>query len=149
MNVHLAQINIGRLRAPLDDPKIAGFVAPHDPINALADAAPGFVWRLQSASGNATELAYKTNPLVIVNMSSGPPPCATTSTHPDTSTPFATAPGGLKKWTSLTTVFGGFPRVTSQPCQKAAKPGALSAARSYSFWFSKLFPAPVQELASA
>jgi hypothetical protein len=62
MNVHLAQINIGRLRAPLDDPKIAGFVAQHDPINALADAAPGFVWRLQSASGNATELAYKTIP---------------------------------------------------------------------------------------
>ena len=133
MNVHLAQINSGRLRAPLDDPKIAGFVAQLDPINALADAAPGFVWRRQSASGNATELAYNDDPLVIVNMSSGPPPklCATTSTHPDTSTPFATAPAGLKKWTSLTTVFGGFPRVTSQPCQKAAKPGALSAARSY------------------
>src|SRR5260370_21497141 len=62
MNVHLAQINIGRLRAPLDDPKIAGFVAQLDPINALADAAPGFVWRLQSASGNATELAYNDDP---------------------------------------------------------------------------------------
>jgi Domain of unknown function (DUF3291) len=43
MNFHLAQINIGRLVAPLDDPKIAGFVAQLDPINALADAAPGFV----------------------------------------------------------------------------------------------------------
>jgi hypothetical protein len=62
MNVHRAQINIGRLRAPLDDPKMVGFVAQLDPINALADAAPGFVWRLQSASGNATELAYKRIP---------------------------------------------------------------------------------------
>src|SRR4029077_15628523 len=69
MNFHLAQINIGRLVAPLDDPKIAGFVAQLDPINALADAAPGFVWRLQSASGNATELAYNDDPFVIVNMS--------------------------------------------------------------------------------
>lgn len=49
MNLLLAQIIIGRLVASLDDPKIAGFVAQLDPINALADAAPGFVWRLQSA----------------------------------------------------------------------------------------------------
>ena len=67
MNFHLAQINFGRLMAPLDDPMIAGFVAQLDPINALADAAPGFVWRLQSASGNATELAYNDDP--FVNMS--------------------------------------------------------------------------------
>jgi hypothetical protein len=69
MNSHLAQINIGRLMAPLDDPMIAGFVAQLDPINALADAAPGFVWRLQSASGNATELAYNDDSFAIVNMS--------------------------------------------------------------------------------
>ena len=69
MPYHLAQINIARLLAPIDDPKIAGFVAQLDAVNALADAAPGFVWRLQSSSGNATEIAYNDDPFVIVNMS--------------------------------------------------------------------------------
>src|SRR5260370_1071584 len=69
MNYHLAQINIGRLIAPLDDPRIAEFVAQLAPINALADDAPGFVWRLQSSSGNATDIAYNDDPFVIVNMS--------------------------------------------------------------------------------
>src|SRR6266699_486111 len=61
MTYHLAQINIGRLIAPIDDPKIAEFVAELEPINALADQAPGFVWRLQSESGNATDFAYKSD----------------------------------------------------------------------------------------
>lgn len=69
MAYHLAQINIARLIAPIDDPRIAGFVAELDPVNALADAAPGFVWRLQSASGNATDIAYSEDPFLIVNMS--------------------------------------------------------------------------------
>ena len=69
MNYHLAQINISRLIAPLDDPKIAEFVSQLQPINALADKALGFVWRLQSESGNATDLAYNEDPFVIVNMS--------------------------------------------------------------------------------
>ncbi len=55
--------------APVDDPRIAEFVAQLDPINALADSAPGFVWRLQSASGNATDVAYNDDPFVHVNMS--------------------------------------------------------------------------------
>ena len=45
---HLAQLNIGRLNAPLESPPIADFVAALEPINALADASPGFVWRLQT-----------------------------------------------------------------------------------------------------
>jgi hypothetical protein len=69
MAFHLAQINIGRLVAPTGDPRLADFVAQLDPINRLADLAPGFVWRLQSASGNATDVAYSDDPLVIVNMS--------------------------------------------------------------------------------
>jgi hypothetical protein len=43
----LAQMNVARLRAPLDSPQLAGFVVALDRINALADAAPGFVWRLE------------------------------------------------------------------------------------------------------
>ena len=70
MNFHLAQINIGRLIAPIDDPRSAGFVAELDPVNALADAAPGFVWRLQSSSGNATDIVYDQNDLsILLNMS--------------------------------------------------------------------------------
>jgi hypothetical protein len=69
MIYQLAQINIGRLIAPIDDPKIAEFVANLEPINALADRSPGFVWRLQSSSGNATDIAYNDDPFVIVNMS--------------------------------------------------------------------------------
>jgi hypothetical protein len=69
MAYQLAQINIGRLIAPIDDPKIAEFVAQLDPINALADQAPGFVWRLQSGSGNATDIPYNDDPSIMVNMS--------------------------------------------------------------------------------
>jgi len=69
MAFELAQINIGRLIAPIDDPRIAGFVSQLDPINALADGFPGFVWRLQSAAGNATDIVYNDDPFVIVNMS--------------------------------------------------------------------------------
>ena len=69
MNFHLAQINIGRLIAPIDDPRIAGFVSQLDPVNALADSAPGFIWRLQSASGNATDIPYNDDPTIMVNVS--------------------------------------------------------------------------------
>jgi len=53
---YLAQVNIGRLRAPLDSPALADFVAALDPVNAAADAAPGFIWRLQTEDGNATAI---------------------------------------------------------------------------------------------
>ena len=54
MDYLLAQVNIARMREPLDSPLLAGFVEALDPVNALADAAPGFVWRLQTEDGNAT-----------------------------------------------------------------------------------------------
>lgn len=52
----LAQLNIAVMKAPLESPVMADFVANLDRINALADAAPGFVWRLQDEDGNATAL---------------------------------------------------------------------------------------------
>ncbi len=48
---------------------MAEFKANLDPINALAEAAPGFVWRLQSDTGNATDIAYSEDPFELVNMS--------------------------------------------------------------------------------
>ncbi|GAA3113857.1 DUF3291 domain-containing protein [Planomonospora alba] len=47
--MHLAQLNVARLRAPLDSPELAGFVALLEPVNAVSDAAPGFVWRLKGS----------------------------------------------------------------------------------------------------
>ncbi|MFT5142500.1 MAG: hypothetical protein ACI80V_000754 [Rhodothermales bacterium] len=52
----LAQLNVGRAKAPLDYPVMADFVANLDRINALAEAAPGFVWRLKTDDGDATTL---------------------------------------------------------------------------------------------
>ena len=51
---HLAQVNIGRVKYPTDDPRMAGFMTKLDEINALADRSTGFVWRLQTPAGNAT-----------------------------------------------------------------------------------------------
>ncbi len=51
---HLAQFNLARAREGLEHPALAGFVEALDPINRLAEAAPGFVWRLQDDTGNST-----------------------------------------------------------------------------------------------
>lgn len=50
----LAQVNIARLLAPLESPRLAGFVSRLDEINQLADSNPGFVWRMGDDSGNNT-----------------------------------------------------------------------------------------------
>ena len=55
---HLAQLNIAKMKFAIDDPGMAGFVSRLDDINALADAAPGFVWRLQTEDGDATGVDY-------------------------------------------------------------------------------------------
>ena len=57
------------MRAPLDSPLMADFVAALDPINALADASPGFVWRLATEEGNATAIRAFDDNALIVNMS--------------------------------------------------------------------------------
>lgn len=51
---HLAQLNIARMLAPIESPQLSDFVANLDRINALAEAADGFVWRLQDEAGSAT-----------------------------------------------------------------------------------------------
>jgi hypothetical protein len=69
MTFHLAQINIAKLIAPIDDPLIADFVAQLDTVNALAEQSKGFVWRLKDDSNNATSINSFDDPLIIVNMS--------------------------------------------------------------------------------
>ena len=65
---HLAQLNIAVAKEPLTAAGMADFVNNLDRINALADSAPGFVWRLQDEDGNATALRpFDAN--TLVNMS--------------------------------------------------------------------------------
>src|SRR5215831_10806557 len=67
---HLAQVNIGRFRAPLESPIMEGFRQALDPINALADDSPGFVWRLKTEDGNATAIRpYPDDDRMAINMS--------------------------------------------------------------------------------
>jgi len=66
---HIAQVNIGRIFAQLDDPIMSGFVNRLDEINALADLSPGFVWRLIVNDGNATYLRPFGDPRMLLNMS--------------------------------------------------------------------------------
>jgi hypothetical protein len=67
--LQLAQVNVARLGAPLDSPQLADFVANLERINAVADASPGFVWRLQTETGDATSLRIFDDDWLIVNMS--------------------------------------------------------------------------------
>ena len=68
-NLHLAQINIGRLRAPTDDPLVAEFMAALDEVNALAERSPGFVWRFMTEDGNATAVRPYEDESILINMS--------------------------------------------------------------------------------
>jgi hypothetical protein len=69
MNFQLAQLNIGRILAPLDSPVMADFVNNLDKINALAENSPGFVWRLKDDANNATSIQMYDDNRIIVNMS--------------------------------------------------------------------------------
>ena len=154
MTHHLAQINIGRLIAPVDDPKIAEFVAQLDSVNALADTAPGFVWRLQSSSGNATDIVYNDDPFVIVNMSVWESVEALRdfvykSNHLDVLRDRANWFEKMEKphyclwWipsTYIPTVAEGRERLEHYQ-QYGATP--------FSFWFSKLYPAEEKALANS
>jgi hypothetical protein len=66
---HLAQANVARMRAPLEDPVMEGFRSQLDRINAVADRSPGFVWRLQTPEGNATAIRAYDDERILFNMS--------------------------------------------------------------------------------
>ncbi|MEU7058247.1 DUF3291 domain-containing protein [Streptomyces sp. NPDC046197] len=68
---HLAQVNIGRIVAPLDSPELADFVAQLPEINALAERSPGFVWRMVDDEGeDATGFRPDENDdMILINCS--------------------------------------------------------------------------------
>jgi len=67
--VHLAQLNVALGKDVVDALEMADFVANLDRVNALADTAPGFVWRLQDESGDATSIRAYDDERMIVNLS--------------------------------------------------------------------------------
>ena len=70
MKYHLAQVNIGRFIRPVEDPANADFVNALDQVNALAEASPGFVWRLTGDGNNATDIKpFPDDPNMAINMS--------------------------------------------------------------------------------
>src|ERR1700756_1790630 len=68
-NHHLAELNIGRIRYDLDDPRMADFTNNLELVNGLAERSPGFVWRYVDDSGNATNTRPYADPRIIVNVS--------------------------------------------------------------------------------
>src|ERR1044072_186401 len=71
---HLAQLNVGHIRYPTDDPRMAEFMGALDAVNALAERSPGFVWRLKDDSNNATAILVPPAPTFLINMSVGETP---------------------------------------------------------------------------
>ena len=69
MEFHLAQVNIARMNAELDDRIMSGFVKRLEEINSLADNSKGFVWRFQSEQGDATYLRPFDDSRILFNMS--------------------------------------------------------------------------------
>lgn len=65
----LAQVNIALPREPLHAPLLRDFVAALEPVNAAAEASPGFVWRLKDEAGDATAIRGFGDDRLIVNMS--------------------------------------------------------------------------------
>jgi len=67
--MHIAQLNIAKAKTSLQDPLMHEFMINLEPVNAIAEASPGFVWRLQDESGDATSIQVFDDPNLIVNMS--------------------------------------------------------------------------------
>lgn len=66
---HLAELNIGRLLAPVEDPRVAEFIDNIDRINGLGQRMPGFVWMLQGSGGpGATDHAIEGDALLVPNL---------------------------------------------------------------------------------
>jgi hypothetical protein len=69
MDFHLAELNVARLRHPLDAVETSEFVSVLEAVNLIAEVSPGFVWRLQGEGNQSSSYvtAYD-DPLVIINL---------------------------------------------------------------------------------
>jgi hypothetical protein len=69
MTHHLAQLNIARLRFPIDSPQLKAFMDGFPPMNALAESSPGFIWRLIGRAELGAEITGPFGDDIVVNMS--------------------------------------------------------------------------------
>ncbi|MCW2879326.1 MAG: hypothetical protein JWQ95_3426 [Sphaerisporangium sp.] len=67
--MHLAQLNVAHMRAPKESPELAEFVAALEPINAISDMAPGFVWRLKGGDDPTDTVRHDYGDLLLINFS--------------------------------------------------------------------------------
>jgi hypothetical protein len=150
MDFQLAQLNIGRILHPLDHPQIREFMDGLDHINALAEQSPGFVWRLQSESGNATDVQHPwaQDPFMLVNMS--------VWRSPDDLKQFVYRSGHLDYYLKRADWFerpsqphyvlwwvpaGHIPSLDE--ARERLEHYRAHGASQHAFWFGKLYPAPV------
>ncbi len=66
---HIAQLNIARMKFSMDDPMMKDFIDALDPVNAIADQSPGFVWRHQAGEEEKATIQIYDNVRIIVNLS--------------------------------------------------------------------------------
>lgn len=68
-NYALAQANIARALASMDDPIMQDFANALDEINQLAEKTEGFIWRMQDETGNSTNIKIFEDGMLLINMS--------------------------------------------------------------------------------
>jgi hypothetical protein len=149
MSYQLAQLNIARLLHPISDPRLREFVDALEPINAVADRAPGFVWRLKSDSGNATDIhhPWSHDPFLLVNMSVWESPhhlrdYTYRSGHMEF---FQRRAEWFEKPSEPHYVLWWIPRAhipTLEEAQERLDHYRANGATPHAFWFGKLFPSP-------
>jgi hypothetical protein len=66
---HLAELNVGRLLAPTDDPRVAEFMQALERVNTVGKRSPGFVWMMEgdAAQGN-TATKINNDPQYVPNL---------------------------------------------------------------------------------
>lgn len=151
MAYQVAQLNIARLLHPLEHPRLAEFVAGLDRINQLAESSQGFVWRLKTDSGNATDVQHpwSADPFVLVNMSVWETPedlknFTYCTDHLDFYMKRAhwfekpSQPHYVLWWIPA----GHIP--TLQEAQERLEHYRQNGATPQAFWFGKLFPSPAK-----
>jgi hypothetical protein len=67
--MHLAQLNVAHMRAPMDSPELADFIAALEPLYEISDAAPGFVWRLKEGDTPQDLIQHDYGDHLVVNLS--------------------------------------------------------------------------------
>jgi hypothetical protein len=66
---HIAELNVGRLKHDINDPRVADFVNNLNRVNAAAERSEGFIWRLQDEDGSSACMSVSDDPLIIPNLS--------------------------------------------------------------------------------